>query len=645
GQVGQLKLSEDPSPLISLQLSGIDTESILQNARASDNEGNRKRLVRDMASQAFGIADAGQLFVEHPWTWRGTARSVDVVFQNVREIQDDSIYEPRGDHWKIIIDFPFDSDTYSPTDDQARIRDYQARGGQSRTLCWLPHFLSPEVQKNLGRLVILQEILKSDDSYSRYTSHLTPQDRASARALLDNQRSQLRQQLNTALLGAYGVATAAAGTLDNEDLLQSPIISLQPGFNPGLPHGTTMARALEQLLAQALSFQYPDHPPFEGTLRDGDLDKVLKEIRRAIHAENGRIEVDTSLRRPLRDIAQPLELGTMHERHFIYRDDWSKHLTREVAKTGHGTTIAALRAAMDQPQPRGLTPSVQNLLILIYAEAEQSAFTRGERTVAEVSLKHLPDDLVLVRQALAEAPVWRRALDNAGALFGIALPNTLRTAHNQKQLQDHLKPQLQRHRPGCNTLLATLTAKLQALGVSGEVDRLATARVAAALLVDLGGREGLELVEGLAEVQPATSLQALGRSMATATRIAEALEESNWPLLERVWRQGDGAGESIRQDLHNALAADELVTPLVDALKCAERTATQLLAPEPLPPAAPAPPPPPAAKGKIIRREARQGLDAQQAEQLLAELRQSLGPGITLDIHYTLTDQSNSHRP
>jgi hypothetical protein len=383
GQVGEIKIADEVNPTIGLALSGVDTEGIIEQARINDNDGNRRRLMRELVFDAFGIRDDGQLFVEHAILWRGTRRRVEVLFQNVIEITDDSVFEARGEQWKLIIDFPFDAGGHTPSDDQARVREYEAAGGQSLTLCWLPYFLSEPMQKNLGKLVVLEQVLKSDDSFNRYSGHLSPQDRASARTLLENQRSQLRAQLRDTLIGAYGVAEPTPGSLANVGLLETQIMSLQPGFSPRPPQGTTMAQALEQLLAQALAFQYPDHPELEDEVRTADLGKVFGELRRAFHAANGRIEVDTPLRPLMRRIAQPLGLGAMHERHFLFKPDWPQHLSRELAKEagqgaaehGDGISVARLRQAIDQPRPRGLPLPLQNLLIMVFAEHGQYAFT------------------------------------------------------------------------------------------------------------------------------------------------------------------------------------------------------------------------------------------------------------------------------
>ncbi|MBK1646222.1 phage resistance protein, partial [Thiocapsa imhoffii] len=642
GQVGEIKISEDANPSIGVQLSGVDTESIIDQARINDNDGNRRRLVKDMVFDAFGIRDDNQLFVEHEWVWRGTRRRVEVLFQNIREISDEHVFESRDEQWKVIIDFPFDTGTHSPTDDQAKVRTYEASGGQARTLCWLPYFLSPDAQKNLGKLVVLEDILKGDDSFNRYSRHLSPQDRASARTLLDNQRSQLRQQMKDILIGAYGVAQPLPGSLDHCGLLESQIMSLQPGFAARPPQGTTMARAFEQLLGQALAFQYPDHPEFEGEVRSGDLGKVLAELRRAIHAPHGRIEVEGPLRAPMRQIAQPLKLGEMHERHFIFKEDWPQHLERTLAQSagtgGVEVTVRGLRAAMDLPRPRGLPTAVQNLLILVFAEYGQFAFTLKGEPYEDVSLKDIRDDLVLIKQELAAPETWQRALAHAGAVLGLTI-HPLRTANNQNALQKEVLAEVGTRLADCRALEADLRQQLTALGLPLQGGRLANATLAVQWLSALQPCEGAALVAALAALKPVTSLQALGRSIISAPRVSNALADNNWELLQAVWDHGDGV--QIKRAVSAALTADELVTTLADALKQAQREATRLIQ---RPPVAPPPPPPispppgpspdPTAKQLVLKQDDHQGLKAAQARQVLHEIASHLNEGVTLDIRY-----------
>lgn len=644
GQVGEIKIADDVNPTIGLALSGVDTEGILEQARINDNDGNRRRLMREMVFDAFGIRDDGQLFVEHELLWRGTRRRVEVVFQNVIEITDDGVFEARGEQWKLIIDFPFDAAGHTPSDDQARVREYEAAGGQSLTLCWLPYFLSEPMQKNLGKLVVLEQVLKSDDSFNRYSSHLSPQDRASARTLLDNQRSQLRAQLKDTLIGAYGVAELAPGSLAHAGLLETQIMSLQPGFSPRPPQGTTMAQALGQLLGQALAFQYPDHPEFEDEVRITDLGKVFDQLRRAFHAANGRIEVDGPLRPLMRRIAQPLGLGEMHERYFIFKPDWPQHMTRELAKnvadSGAEITVERLRQAMDQPRPRGLPVPVQNLLIMVFAEQGQYAFTLHGGPFEQAALKEIRDDLVLVKQALAEPARWQQALTNAGALFGLTV-NPLRTANNQNALQNEVRDSVAANLPSCRTLVDDLERQLAALGLPPHGNRLANARLAVKVLEGLQGKEGPALVDVLADIQPVTSMQALAKGIASASRVRNALADNNWELLIKVWSGDNPEGQRIKQTVAAALAADELVTELAAALKRAQTEATRLLtAPPPGPLERPETRPHAGAwerSGKEVLKEATQtGLSAKEARRVLEEIAPLLNDGVTVDLSYRI---------
>ena len=190
-------------------------------------------------------------------------------------------------------------------------------------------------------------------------------------------------------------------------------------------------------------------------MRLTDLGKVFTELRRALHAGNGRIEVDGPLRPLLRQIAQPLGLGEMHERHFIFKPDWPQHLTRELAQMptqqGGDVTVRGLREAMDRPRPKGLPVAVQNLLIMVFAEHGQYAFNLHGGPYDNVTLKDIRDDLVLIKQALAEPDRWKKALEQAAALFGITV-NALRTANNQNALQKEVQDAVGVHLEACRTL-------------------------------------------------------------------------------------------------------------------------------------------------------------------------------------------------
>lgn len=643
GQVGEIKISEDANnPTIAVQLSGVDTESILEQAQIHDSDGARRKQIKDMVFEAFGIQDDNQLFIEHRTLWRGTWRTVEVLFQNIREIVDFSTFEARGDDWKLIVDFPFDSSGHSPADDRARVQAFEAQGNSTRTLCWLPYFLSQSAQKDLGVLVRLEHVLKSDDRFASFSKHLSPVDRTQARTLLENQRSQLRQRLKDCLLGAYGGSEAIPGTLDDSVAIDEQVMSLDPGFSARLPHGANLKQAFEQLLDQALRFQYPEHPEFPCEVRSGDLGKVHGELRRAIHASNGRIDVDGPLRGLMREVAQPLGLGEMHERHFLFREDWPNTLRRNLAGDGQGDaplTIARLRAAIDQPSAKGLPESIQNLLIIVFAEHGQYAYLQHGQEY-EPSLKDMPDHLVLIKQELAEPMTWKQALDKAGAIFGLT-PKTLRTANNQNDLVKTVHDEVRLYLTHAEALKAELREQLQQLGEPLAGNRLRTADYAVDLLADLAQLDAAELVERLAACQPPASDQALGRSLNSAQDVVTLLKNNNWALLQKMWSGSNERGQAIRQKVVEALSADELVKPLGPVLRQAQLEVTELIEPTPVPPVPsvpePAPVPPEAPGFKLVKQESRKGLGRKEAHSLFAAIEAELEEGQIIDVTYTIT--------
>ena len=120
GMVGEIRVGEEPTnPTVSFQLSGVDTEGIIEAARMYDNPGNRQFKIRQMLFKSLGIPEQDEMFISHTFWWRGSKRSCDVLFTNVRILPDESLRS--GDDWKLIIDFPFDTEGHSPIEDLDRI--------------------------------------------------------------------------------------------------------------------------------------------------------------------------------------------------------------------------------------------------------------------------------------------------------------------------------------------------------------------------------------------------------------------------------------------------------------------------------------------------------------------------------------------
>nr|MDQ2696262.1 phage resistance protein [Pseudomonadota bacterium] len=124
GQVGEIKLSDDgPNPVVTLHVVGVDTTAILENAKVLDNHGNRVQKVRHMLYEQLQLpTDAGDMVPLHFETvWRSSRRTFELLFRNVREMNNDNFRAPPG-LWRVVIDYPFDQAGFYPSDDVAKVQ-------------------------------------------------------------------------------------------------------------------------------------------------------------------------------------------------------------------------------------------------------------------------------------------------------------------------------------------------------------------------------------------------------------------------------------------------------------------------------------------------------------------------------------------
>ncbi len=133
--MGEIRIGEETNPTISVQLSGVDTESIIMQAEGEDRQGNRVQTVRQMLFEQVGVQREGEFEQSYELFWKNTRRSCIVLFKNIRKLSDSSL-ENDSDEWKLIIDFPFDEAGHGPKDDLSKLRGVQgfARGRRQDAL-------------------------------------------------------------------------------------------------------------------------------------------------------------------------------------------------------------------------------------------------------------------------------------------------------------------------------------------------------------------------------------------------------------------------------------------------------------------------------------------------------------------------------
>ena len=621
-EIGEIKITEDQNPVVSIQVTGVDIEPILRAAEANDNAGNRRKRIREALFGELNIPDSGGLFTTYEFNWRGTKREVELLYENVREMTDDRL-RGRSGAWTVVLDFPFDDANFGPADDLAHLAAY--RGGDTRTLVWLPSFLSNKALADLGRLVVLDYILQGD-RFDNYAGHLSFVDRVQAKALAKNQLDQLRIKLRSQLEVAYGISTEPRDAVTSPLSADQQFKSLDPTLSPRPPVGADFRSAFESLLGQLFAHQYPAHPEFDTEIKASVIKKVWPEVQKAIEAPGQRgLVQDASSRKLVRSVVNPCKLGQMGETHLLIEPHWQARFAQSHARDGGGPiTVAKLRSWIDTPAPMGLPLELQNLIILTFAATTNRRFVMRGGPV-EPSIDSLPDELELREQSLPDAGHWQTAVQRASGLFGLT-PAQVLNAANVGRLVDDVRQAATQKRDATARLVSQVRDRSTryAPGVMGA--RQQTAESAQALLASIVQAAEGDMVSTLASATLQTSDAAVGRTLGQALACADALTNTRWEMLDAMRDLQDhrrDAAASVLSRLNEVLTSDEHVLPLKSRLEELERDAMRLLtaaapppasapAPTPagMPPAtAPAPlpfPPAPAAMGPEIVEEKQQ---------------------------------------
>lgn len=643
GQVGEIKVSDDgANPVISLHIVGVDTEGVLENAKVLDNYGNRIQKVKYILYEYLQIStDGGDLLPpRYDMVWRGSKRTCELLFRNVRELPLDSLKSQDG-IWRIVIDFPFDQAGFSPKDDLAQVQAFQASGEVANTLVWLPSFLTPKAVEDLGRLVLLDQVL-SGHRLNEYGGHLSQTEREQARVLLVNQRDQMRQRVKNYLLAAYGISKIDEKAIDTSHDLDEHFLSLNPHFKVQPPVGAGFKDCLEHLFAQVLEHQYPDHPRFEGEVKRAGLRRALEIVRQAAQTKDGRVEVDKPLREELRRIAVPLKLGDMGETHFVLRDDWKSEFLRKQAQDGvKDLTVGRLRQWIEKPERRGLERELQNLIIFIFAlQTSRSFYLHGG--AVDPQIENLNDELELREQRLPSEALWAEAIKRGGAILGVAA-SPLLNAQNVSKLVDEAARVAKDYRGEVDRLRSELQARMRACGIEAScADRYKTVAAASALLAEMQASEGDGIVESLAKAPIATSETAMGQAIKGAIQMVGALQNAEWALFENIaalsepYRERAGA---INNLVANALTHDEHVSSLASTLRQAQSEAVRLLADAAIQPRPSGPEPPqpePQVPGPKLAKQGRKTVKANEVKQVFAEIESALSEqtGATLEVDW-----------
>lgn len=665
-EVPQLKVDvAGINPVIRVQLSDVDFESVVERAKGEDNDGRRRELVKDLVTRALGIPVGNSDVVgvhQHSVVWRGSRREVDVVFGNVRDASwlTEDHFRARPGTWRLVADHPFDDAGHSAAEDLARVDRLREKGVDSRTIVWLPRFLSEDRMRDVRRLVVLEWLLTgTGERWTNSSDHLSENDRHQARGLLEQERTARTAGLERAIQEAYGAAAPSVGTLVSDDAHDRVLVSMDRGFTPAEPVGANLAGALTHLLDQALSSSYPSHPRFE----PGDREVAVKELIAVYaHVERAMADPDHRVRlegdvAAVRRVATSLGVGTAAETYFILAEDrvrpWATEITkamsREGVKQNDAVTVGQLREWVAGVEPAwGLRPEVADLVMLTWGSLRQRAWHQHGGPIAAPKPGALRPDMELRTQPMPSGDHWQRAIARAAVLFGITTTPYL-TAARVSEFTRQVKALAESRSSTASTLVPSLEKAYRLVGRSeAETGRLLTARAAQQLLDALARAGGpVPLIDTLATTASPSSDEVMAVSIARADAVTRTVGDYKWDRLGQLRDAVEAGGERgasarvVLDRIAAAVTAEEFASSLPSVLAVSEDEIYSWLstaAPVPDPaPALPTPPPvpvpgPPVRPGRTGRAVVAPGAEADEAlEALLAFLREHPSDAIVVD--------------
>jgi hypothetical protein len=592
GTIAQLHVGQQSDPTVRVQLEGVDTAPILEQARQYDTAGARQRVLRDMLFAALGLETVTDWGVDHVIEWRGTRRPGYVRFGNVRKLPAEQLVCNEDQDWRIVIDYPFDDETFGPHDDEAALEEFlKAQPGGTWTLVWLPTFFSKDMQRMLGDLVVLDHILSDQPTTKQYVSHLSVDNQSRAVTDLTNLRTQKESRIRQVLEQAYGLAKPNEGDLDLSNKVESHLVLLKPGAKLRPQLAATLSDAVGRYAEELLGERYRNHPKFPKRLTKNATEELITRFGEIVDAEEKAIPVDKERAELMRSFLVELGLVRVTEdKAFLRDDDILQRLenTRN-KKSADRPTIEEVRSWIDDTRTRGLQPDVEDLILRCFARWSARTLMNGEQVFEARAGQPIPSYVALERPDLPTQTVWAAALGKAGEVLGITFAGRALHGDNLKRFEAEVQKRVKETHSPASRLPGLLVRRLSQFNLDESVDRLVTARSADTLVAELAGKRGKDLAAALSAFEPRTSGRAVAASLAGAAAGTLILEDDLvFGPLEQLEGRPDLVGaEELLARAAQALRQDELHVQLASRIRDLAKEAQRLLQPKATVPQAP----------------------------------------------------------
>ncbi len=593
---GELHVGDGPDPVISLKLSSVDYDRLLDLVPNNETmTGSLQRIVREMVAAELGLAETEGTFgdLPHQRDWRGRRHTVHVRFGNVRD-QDalpDAAVLSTGETWRIIVDYPFDSPGNTRSDDRSRIERLQ--GNDSRTVFWLPLFLTDDMMGRVAQLAKINYLLGdlgNGDRLNTLAADWSVADRLQGKVYLQQRQQQVRASLLAALKQAYGAAKPEPADVEEDSI--GVLHTLAHGLRVGDPRGGTLRTAFENLTGELLEWAYPGKPHLpddERPITRGELAKVLQYAQRAAADETRGTAVDTADRKTVQRICNHLRLGELVDHRYVLITSncwWSQHFLKEAAARGYTDhfPVGLLLDLVDKPAAHGFDRELKHLILAVFALDQQLAWYQHGTKVEVSSVLAINDQLELRHPPMPSEESWRAAIERGKPLFGKPLPEW-RSPATLGELAGTMREVAKQYKESAAALLTGLTEHADVLGLTEGAGRLGTAHRVAALLKTVAAEtDDVVLVDIVARADVGDiDFKAASVAFKQAPQVNTALEGTSWSLLEAAVSRAatDERFRAVIEQLRTTARRGQHADDLVAALRHATNQVTALLAEQP----------------------------------------------------------------
>jgi hypothetical protein len=378
--------------------------------------------------------------------------------------------------------------------------------------------------------------------------------------------------------------------------------------------GGTLGVAKTSCIPEMLAERYPRHPNLRKLTRLV-VERVLDRFADLLEREGKSLEITE------KDDLEKLR-STLGELGIVKTSEGAVHLVadrtlgdleqRRRQRNIEQPNAGELRGWIDENKKMGLQPEALDLVVRAYAMWAARTFVHYGKAYTPVYGTPIPDDVLLEKPELPTQTEWVKAIDVAGFAFGITLPRRALNADNVKRFETDLGKQVTAFAGWATKMVPLLEKRYAEMGVTGDVDRLMTARSGVALCAALQGKRRVEQVRLLASFEPRTSAKAIGQALKAAEDGVKALEDKLvFGAFARLTRGAVGV-DTLLDGIDRVLRVDEVLEALAPALRQQAEAANELIDVRP-------PPPPPPVGVRVITR---QGPGVQASELLAAVARE-----------------------